>query len=441
MNEEAELQARIAALSGQINQRKQQPFGHPRDARWAPYARRGRGGHQPPHKNRTLVLNTPVPQDAGMKAEPGVIAAPAPVAPSPAKDAFVSTRGSRMNQLMTKETFAREQKQRIEQLEQQRAAKRPRGPPSAPVNMASTARQPLREVEIEGIRFHLKEDGSKLIRIRGQSHPRPSFWTGLNKTDTAHDPKETPKKAKIADVEFYRTKNGNLVRMMAQNQNGTQRYVLIARKHAGKRPRYCANHDLGTCIFGPSCKFTHNPEKVAICKELMRSGSCKAGETCDMSHELTYHRVPACTHFQRGNCTNDACRYPHVHVSPTARVCRPFATLGYCAKGPDCDDRHVFECPDYASTGHCANHEKGACALQHVDRAGALRKAARKQAKHGSEDESDISSDEDEGQGKKEANGREATVDSDSDIDTDIEMGSDEDSHVLAQQQDFVSFA
>lgn len=224
MNEEAELQARIAALSGQINQRKQQPFGHPRDARWAPYARRGRGGHQPPHKNRTLVLNTPVPQDAGMKAEPGVIAAPAPVAPSPAKDAFVSTRGSRMNQLMTKETFAREQKQRIEQLEQQRAAKRPRGPPSAPVNMASTARQPLREVEIEGIRFHLKEDGSKLIRIRGQSHPRPSFWTGLNKTDTAHDPKETPKKAKIADVEFYRTKNGNLVRMMAQNQNGTQRY-------------------------------------------------------------------------------------------------------------------------------------------------------------------------------------------------------------------------
>jgi hypothetical protein len=159
-----------------------------------------------------------------------------------------------------------------------------------------------------------------------------------------------------------------------------------------------------------------------------------------MSHELTYHRVPACTHFQRGNCTNNACRYPHVQVSPTARVCRPFATLGYCAKGPDCDDRHVFECPDYASNGHCANHDKGACALQHVDRAGALRKAARKRAKHGSEDESDLSSDDDENMDEKDTNGTGAAVDRESDLDTDIEMGSDEDSHPLSQQQDFVSF-
>jgi hypothetical protein len=159
-----------------------------------------------------------------------------------------------------------------------------------------------------------------------------------------------------------------------------------------------------------------------------------------MSHELTYHRVPACTHFQRGNCTNNACRYPHVKFSPTAPVCRSFATLGYCAKGPDCDDRHVFECPDYASNGHCPNHEKGACALQHIDHAGALRKAARKQAKRGSADESDMSSDEENGEEDEEARGKEAIFDSDSDLDTDIEMGSDEDSHPLSQQQDFVSF-
>jgi hypothetical protein len=233
MTEEAELQAKIAALAGQINKRKQQSFAHapippPYSAhanRWAPYARGSRGGFQAPHKNRTLVLKPSTPQDAEVKSESGATAMHAPVASSSAKDTFVSTRGSRMNQLMTKETFAREQKHRQEQLEQQRAVKRPRTPANDTMNTTSTTRPPLREIEIEGIRFQLKEDGSKLIRIRGQSSSDVTFSAGLNNVDPTNNLKETPKKAKIADVEFFRTKSGNLVRMMAQK--GSERYRYL----------------------------------------------------------------------------------------------------------------------------------------------------------------------------------------------------------------------
>ncbi|EME89224.1 uncharacterized protein MYCFIDRAFT_23661, partial [Pseudocercospora fijiensis CIRAD86] len=116
-------------------------------------------------------------------------------------------------------------------------------------------------------------------------------------------------------------------------------------------------------------------EKVAICKDFLYK-SCPAGVNCDLSHEPSYERVPACTHFLRGNCTKTACLYPHVNVSFDAPVCRPFATLGFCSKGVSCGDRHVFECPDYANAGHCANIKKGKCPLPHIDRAGTLRKAA-----------------------------------------------------------------
>src|ERR1700760_1502191 len=93
---------------------------------------------------------------------------------------------------------------------------------------------------------------------------------------------------------------------------------------------------LGNCPFGPDCKFLHDPSKVAVCKTFLRSGTCAAGDSCDLSHILSYHRVPACTHFLRGNCTKDACPYPHVHASSSAPVCRPFALLGFCSSGEDC---------------------------------------------------------------------------------------------------------
>ena len=121
---------------------------------------------------------------------------------------------------------------------------------------------------------------------------------------------------------------------------------------------------------GPRCTFTHDPAKVAVCRDFLKSGQCSQGQHCDLSHHLTNERVPACIHFVRGTCSKQTCRYPHVRVSPGAQVCRPFGTLGYCDKGILCQERHVFECPDYSQSGNCPNED---CRLPHVDRAGQLR--------------------------------------------------------------------
>lgn len=136
-------------------------------------------------------------------------------------------------------------------------------------------------------------------------------------------------------------------------------------------------------------------------------------------------------HFLRGRCSNPECRYAHIRVTPGAPVCRAFATLGYCEKGGQCEERHVHECPDYANTGVC--HKKR-CKLPHVDRAGQIRKAAAAAAsKADQEEESDLSSEEEDHD----------AIDSD-DVDSDefddmpeelIEGG---DSGEMSQQQDFI---
>ncbi|KAF2857618.1 hypothetical protein K470DRAFT_260653 [Piedraia hortae CBS 480.64] len=153
------------------------------------------------------------------------------------------------------------------------------------------------------------------------------------------------------------------------------------RKLGDKTRPQCENFTKhGTCPFGPRCRYAHDPNKVAICKDFLKTGKCPRGEHCDLSHEMTYHRVPACTFFLRAMCTNEACRYPHVAVSPAAPVCRDFATTGYCARGADCDQRHVHECPDFANTGQCARNKAGRCPLPHPEHASVLRKAGKSES-------------------------------------------------------------
>ncbi|KAK5711897.1 hypothetical protein LTR15_012243 [Elasticomyces elasticus] len=432
MADNAELQARIAAVSGKITQHKHHPFFQPTplptaqhnyhqprhayrgDNRWSPYGRGGRGGHQSAHRHRTLVLNsantpTPTEQDA------------------PAT--LVSSRGTN-HQLMTKDTYLREQKHTTEQKEQQRAVKilkrNVQDQHRILSHLGSTGSTTNREILINGLRFNIASDGSKLMRVRD-----------LNTIG------DTPRKTTIAGVGFHRTKNGNMIRASAirssriptnkpQCENFTKHGTYLSNPYRAGHSPWTRPHQPGICAYGPQCHFAHDPEKVAICKDFLRTGTCVLDDNCDMSHEMSYHRVSACHHFLRVNCTNTACRYPHVKVSPNALVCRAFATLGFCAKGPDCAKRHVVECPDYANNAFCAGHQSGKCKLPHPERASIIRKAVKRESRTGSEAESEYSSDEE--------NQMDAIDDIDSDNDTVIMTGIEDDSHVMSEQFDYVGF-
>jgi len=129
----------------------------------------------------------------------------------------------------------------------------------------------------------------------------------------------------------------------------------------------------------------HDPDKVALCKDYLKDGECARGESCDLSHSMSPERVPNCLHYAKGNCTKPDCPYTHSKALPGAPVCNAFGFYGYCEKGADCAERHVFECPDFSNTGRCRNKR---CKLPHRERASVLRNQARPD-----EDMEDLSSD------------------------------------------------
>ncbi|KAF2459926.1 hypothetical protein BDY21DRAFT_181266 [Lineolata rhizophorae] len=188
---------------------------------------------------------------------------------------------------------------------------------------------------------------------------------------------------------------------------------------------------LGLCPKGPSCRDIHDPNKLAICRDFLHKGYCPNQTYCNLSHDPSSERVPACVHFLKGHCTKDDCRYAHVHVNPAAPVCDAFATLGYCAKGSACTDRHVNECPDYANTGVC---QKDKCRLPHVDRASRLRQTAAPTAASDSGEKHVV----DKPSGQRDFESDE----DDSDTENENAMMQEtlsEGSHELSQQKDFVS--
>ena len=446
----------------------------------------------PTHRNRTLVVN-----NATSAPTPGDTAVAPVRAVTPTVPAGVTTRDRGLMQWTSNAVYdqkAQEKQKAIEETalvkQQQRDTKQKNRilnhvygkQSSAEVVPSSIA---PREIIINELRFRLTTDGSKLIRVYGQSmdpNGARAFKYSSSTEGAKATAQSTPKQAKVASVTFYRTKNGNLLRSGVVKQ---QRYhrsgfhkeeyrltTVTTRKTSSKKSdRLCpsftstgtqipqhprahpmddlgllrplfigrptpaeANAIPGQCPQGNRCHYTHDINKLAICQDFLRHGSCDAGEeACNLSHDPTPNRVPACIHFLRGKCTKEDCRYAHVNVNASAPVCRDFATLGYCSKGVSCTERHVSECPDYSNTGTCRNKK---CRLPHVDRAGNLRKAAVMKANKGSDDNesSDLSSDEEDYQ----------EIDSDdvdSEAEQDIVMTGVDRGHELDQQQDFISFS
>ena len=158
MADEAELQARIAALAGAINRHKQQqqpdpashhaqnhhPYNptppyrgnHQYNNRWAPFPAprgRGRGGYGASFQNRTLVN--------------------APTSSTPPTPTGHHTPQSQQQAYPNR---------------QERVTTASHHPSTPPAN---------RDMVIEGVRFSLLEDGSKLVRMTGEPWDMHCTWT------------------------------------------------------------------------------------------------------------------------------------------------------------------------------------------------------------------------------------------------------------------------
>ncbi|GKT42006.1 zinc finger MIZ domain-containing protein 2 [Colletotrichum spaethianum] len=370
--------------------------GFPHKHRVEPYpSTRGPSGF----RHRSLVLN-----NGGTQTPPSDSPTPEASGPANSSGAWISknTRGQRSlinsavyeknNEAHVKAIEAsRQQKNRQQDVREQsqlanhfhRYGGQARVPPT-PTNPTATGNH---EVEIHGIRFRVAHSGSKLIKVSEYTH---------NLLGDLHPVSATPKVAFVGGVKFHRSKTGNLYRA------GVLKAQRVMRQGTG------------LSIHSRCFKSGRLPGAVA-------QGNCANGESCDLSHDLTPQRTPTCVHFIKGNCANPNCPYAHSSVSPGALVCRSFGMYGYCDKGDECEERHVFECPDFSNTGKCKN--KG-CKLLHRERASVLRKRT-------DEDESEDLSSDDE------------PVDSD-DVDSDeveefITDGAGDDTDFKVQK-DFISF-
>ena len=71
----------------------------------------------------------------------------------------------------------------------------------------------VHEISINGLRFHVADSGSKLVRIRGGYLHCETYPCGSSQLSGANDSASTtPKQTSIGGVSFLRSKNGNLYR-------------------------------------------------------------------------------------------------------------------------------------------------------------------------------------------------------------------------------------
>uniref|UniRef100_A0A8C0DAB2 Zinc finger CCCH domain-containing protein 3 n=1 Tax=Balaenoptera musculus TaxID=9771 RepID=A0A8C0DAB2_BALMU len=157
-----------------------------------------------------------------------------------------------------------------------------------------------------------------------------------------------------------------------------QRSLAIVRQARQRRRRrkeeYCMYYNrFGRCNRGEHCPYIHDPEKVAVCTRFVR-GTCKKTDgTCPFSHHVSKEKMPVCSYFLKGICSNSNCPYSHVYVSRRAEVCTDFLK-GYCPLGAKCKKKHTLLCPDFSRRGVCPRGAQ--CQLLHRNQRQLGRRAA-----------------------------------------------------------------
>ncbi|XP_051045092.1 zinc finger CCCH domain-containing protein 3 [Phodopus roborovskii] len=139
--------------------------------------------------------------------------------------------------------------------------------------------------------------------------------------------------------------------------------IRQAKQKKEKKREYCMYYNrFGRCNRGERCPYIHDPEKVAVCTRFVR-GTCKKTDgSCPFSHHVSKEKMPVCSYFLKGICSNSNCPYSHVYVSRKAEVCSDFLK-GYCPLGEKCKKKHTLLCPDFARRGICPRGAQ--CQLLH----------------------------------------------------------------------------
>lgn len=185
MDEAAELQAKIAALAGKINNQKthrvqpypsnHRPYAARGTDRWASRARGGRAGYHQPVQNHVWTAGgIPTPPTAELTPAPRADVPEPPTAGSNLQNgSYIPQYSVGKKELMNKETYEREQKQKQE-YQQARAVEGQKQPTHAPKTPTPAKAKADRHIDIEGITFRLANQGSKLVRIPSEYVATPT---------------------------------------------------------------------------------------------------------------------------------------------------------------------------------------------------------------------------------------------------------------------------
>ncbi|KAJ3299421.1 hypothetical protein HK104_009023 [Borealophlyctis nickersoniae] len=231
---------------------------------------------------------------------------------------------------------------------------------AAPPPKTPTRRPKL--VTIGGVDFVVDPVRKKLVRkdVHGEIEGSPT-------------PKRTPKHVVVNGTSYVRSKSGNLILQKEPLARPTPRPWTNTQhkyRHPGQPARYCQFYRFGILF--------------------------KCGEEIE----------------------NEDCHYLHVKYSEKAPICRPFATEGYCEAGGQCQNKHMFKCPDFAA-GKCENPK---CRLPHETKARDDGGSAnRSLQRHGAEER--VSADEEEDQLPIRPAFEYETADEDEELDTESDAG------------------